>query len=533
MRRREFLARSGFLAGAAALWPTVSASGEYLEALAKYPAAPDVSSIFFQTTDSGLQSQYQRALDLLAANVQILTGYHKPVLIEGSVYRGIWLECAPQEGLVYSAIRPEIARNNHLAFFELQREDGQIPCNIKVSEIGHGQIQMVVPIAATAWELSQQTADSELLEEAYKSCSRWDEWLRRYRDTRHTGLCEGFCTYDTGHDNSPRWAGIPNRCPDGDARVCPPVPSLPRLCPDLSATVYGGRVALAAMARALGKNSEADHWLELAVAIRVAILDRLYDATDAAFYDLDAQNHFVRIRGDVISRVLGEHVVDQELFEAIYRRQIHNPSAFWAPYPLPSIALDDPHFVRPIPRNSWGGAAQALTALRAPRWMEHYGKPADLGYLMQQWVNALLRAGDFRQQLDPLTGVFTDDAPGYSPAALVLIDFTWRLAGVRIVGDSLEWNIRPPAAPTRSSFRLRVTPTLTAEMKYESGRAELFLNNQRILNTASTVRLITTQAGELRGAVGIVPDKSSVVLLRTGRPERKFSIEPNSRLEIT
>ena len=74
----------------------------------------------------------------------------------------------------------------------------------------------------------------------------------RYRNTRGTGLCEGFCTYDTGHDNSPRWKGMPNRCTDNDSRLCPAAPGLPRLCPDLSATVFGGRVALAKMARILG-----------------------------------------------------------------------------------------------------------------------------------------------------------------------------------------------------------------------------------------------------------------------------------------
>ncbi|RYC10515.1 hypothetical protein, partial [Ciceribacter ferrooxidans] len=76
---------------------------------------------------------------------------------------------------------------------------------------------------------------------------------------------------------------------------------------------------------------------------------------------------------------------DKSIFDAIWTRQLHNPKAFWAPYPFPSIALDDPTFVRPIPRNSWGGATQALTALRAPRWMEHYGKHAELKHLMQQW----------------------------------------------------------------------------------------------------------------------------------------------------
>jgi hypothetical protein len=44
---------------------------------------------------------------------------------------------------------------------------------------------------------------------AYRACSAWDDWLMTYRNTRGTGLIEGFCTYDTGHDNSPRWQGIP------------------------------------------------------------------------------------------------------------------------------------------------------------------------------------------------------------------------------------------------------------------------------------------------------------------------------------
>jgi len=43
---------------------------------------------------------------------------------------------------------------------------------------------------------------------------------------------------------------------------------------------------------------------------------------------MQARGQFVRIRGDVISRVLGEHVVDAKLFATIYERQIHNPRAF-------------------------------------------------------------------------------------------------------------------------------------------------------------------------------------------------------------
>ena len=425
----------------------------------------------FPSADPRWRHTWDAALNALAQNIRTVPRFDRPVLYEGAVYPGIWQECGPHEGLVYGTlaqyIAPSepahaplaIARNNHMAFFALQKPEGsdsagQLPASIKTTEAGYGQIQMVVPIAATAWELAQLTGDDELLVTAYHACSRWDAWLRRYRDTRRTGLVEGFCTYDTGHDNSPRWAGIPNRCPDADARNCPPIDTLPRLCPDLSATVYGARVALAQMAAALGKPGDAGRWHEDAEKIRRLILDRLYDPKDAAFYDLDAKNNFVRVRSDVISRVLGEHVLklndpnDKSIFDSIWQRQLHNSKAFWAPYPFPSIAMDDPAYVRPIPpnswpRNTWGGPSQALTTFRAPRWMEHYGKRKELRRLMQQWCEAIMRHADsgspassaggggpeFRQQMDPITGDFTHaDPSGYSPAALVFLDFARRLA---------------------------------------------------------------------------------------------------------
>jgi hypothetical protein len=432
--------RRAFIKGAA-LAAAAVASAPAAEAFAAKSGA-----LHFPSSDPAWQRTWDSALAVLAGNIKMTPGYKDPLLFEGSTSQGIWQECGPHEGLVYATLSKfvtqpgpvtpmQAARNNHLAFFALQKEDGQLPASVKTSENGYGQIQMVVPIAATAWEYAQLSHDHDFLVTAYSACSRWDAWLRQYRDTRKTGLVEGFCTYDTGHDNSPRWAGIPARCPDADARKYPPIASMPRLCPDLSATVYGGRIALAAMASALGKKDEAARWQEDAEKIRLLILEKLYSPEDAAFYDLDAQNNFVRVRGDLISRVMGEHVLklehahDKAIFEAVWSRQLHNPKAFWAPYPLTSIAQDDPTFVRPIPRNSWGGASQALTALRAPRWMQHYGKSAELDHLMRQWCEAIMRHGEFRQQMDPVTGVFTQPDPGgYSPCALVFLDFARRLS---------------------------------------------------------------------------------------------------------
>jgi hypothetical protein len=373
-----------------------------------------------------VQAKYNQALEGLAANMRRVYGFSTSVLIEGGVYPGIWLECGPLEGLVYGQHRPEVALANHDVFFHHQREDGYLPCWVWSERTGSAQIQMVVPIAATAWEVAQLTGREDFLSRAYHACVRWDRWLMRYRNTRGTGLCELFCGYDTGHDNSPRIASLPVACPENDARICPPLSGLPWLAPDLSASVYSGRVALAQMARMLGRLGEAEEWLEKAGVLKTLIIEKCFDREDEFFYDVDTHGNFVRVRGDLITRVLGEGLVSQELFERIYSRYLHNEQEFWTPFPFPSISTADPAFDRSLPENSWGGASQALTALRAPRWMLPYGKEADLKILMEQWVKAILAADGFMQQVNPWTGEFST-SQGYSPAMCVFIDFVDRL----------------------------------------------------------------------------------------------------------
>lgn len=523
MQRRIFLKGSlGLLAARAAAGAPVLYSEESQDGMPE-----------FSTSDSRWQAAYEKACAVLAGNVQVLPRYGKPVLIEGAQYPGVWQECAPQEGLAYRHFRPDVARNNQMAFFALQRPDGQLPANNKRTETGFGQIQMVVPIAATAWELARSIGDEELLETAYRACGRWDAWLMRYRDTRKTGLIEGFCTYDTGMDNSPRWAGMPRQCPNHDAKQCAKVPSLPRLCPDLSATVYGGRTALAGMAEDLGKPDEAADWTEKAGKIRRQIVERCYVPEDAAFYDVDAQNRFVKVRSVVMTRVCGEHVVDQPMFDVLWRRQIGNPHAFWAPYPIPSVALNDPAFVRPIPHNSWGGASQALTALRAPRWMDHYGRSAELGHLMQQWCMALQRDTSFRQQLDPLTGAFTNgDQPGYSPSSLVMVDFTWRLAGISEEPEELQWNVRPGIGASRAArFRVKLRGG-RAEMSYGSDGATLTFAGRRVAQVRGTARVVTDLTGGIRALVGISLSEEKIDMHYGNRPAATVTLKPNQRINL-
>jgi hypothetical protein len=211
-------------------------------AAAQKPAAQTPAAPTF-LPDAHWRSTWASALEVLAGNVRKAPRFDAPILFEGSTYQGAWQECGPHESLVYASLAhyvapredgltpSEIARNTHRAFFHLQREDGQLPAAVKMSDVGFGQIQMVVPIAATAWDLAQSTHDEAFLQEAYTACARWDAWLMRYRNTRGTGLIEAFCTYDTGQDNSPTRASASTTPPCRASVLISQQPSSERASP--------------------------------------------------------------------------------------------------------------------------------------------------------------------------------------------------------------------------------------------------------------------------------------------------------------
>lgn len=482
-----------------------------------------------------MQHKYREALDGLQHNTQPVYGTTEPVLIEGGYYNGIWLECGPLEALIYGRYAPEVALASHRIFFRNQRQDGYIPCTLLADRMLTGQIQSVVPIAATALETALLTGDEGFLEEAYAACSRWDQWLAANRDSRGVSLTEAFCEYDTGHDNSPRFAGLPKQCPDARPELCPDAAGLPYLAPDLSATLYGGRVALSTIADRLNRRAESEEWAAKAEHTRRSLMAYCFDPEEMMFYDLTRDNRWLRIRGDVLTRVLGERVVEQSLFEHIFERHIANPDSYWTPYPLPSIAIDDPRFDHHLPENSWGGPSQALTALRAPRWLEHYRKPSHLAHLMKQWLSALTASSDFKQQLNPWTGVFIASSNHqYSPAMCIVIDFVRRLYGVAREQDRVYWSHAPNREGVTRYYAEQIGGCGLAELDYHAERgSSLRLDGAELLRVTGTCRIVTDVQGRPLAVQSFsLHDESITIVYPDGR-EQRWRLAANEERALT
>ena len=367
----------------------------------------------------------ERAERQIMENLRPVSGSGgQPVLNEGGVYHGIWLECGPHESLTIAGEAPEAALMSHRIFYIHQKDDGQLPCLVCTKGPGYRQIQQAVPIARTALELAKRTGNEAFLAESFDACAKWDAWLMRHRDPRKLDLIEAWCTFDTGHDNSPRFANCPNFCPNGAGVM--PEGAVPRLAPDLSANLHSARLALAEMAELLGKPEAAERFRDAAERTRLNVEKYCYDPEREFYYDRLPDGRFVHVTGDAGVRVLGEHLPSIERGRRIFERYILDEASFWTPFPMPSVAADDPAFIHPAPENCWGGASQALTALRALRYFPYYGFGKELEHLMRRWLEAMDKADAFRQQLDPFTGE-SSTTERYTPAMCCAIEFCRRL----------------------------------------------------------------------------------------------------------
>lgn len=374
-------------------------------------------------------------------HIKDFPGQPGPVFLISTTYPGVWLEHV-YDAVLYAGLFGkkgyEVAKNQTLLFINNQQENGKLPYNVRdislfpagTKGVGFGQIQECVSFGRLCWETYQMLGDRDYLEKAYQCLCRWDAWLCANRMSMGKGLIELYCLYDTGHDNSARFEGIPVRCPDETGATPADADALPILTPDMNAVFYGNRRAMMAMAKELGYADEAEAWRKKAADVRDAMFDLLYDENDAFFYDLDRNGNRRKFLSIAISNVFQEHVLTREEADRVYTRHMKNPEEFWTAYPFPSMAIHDPGSRKDRNGNSWGYYSQALTALRGARWMDHYGRGKDYDILLSRWVEGIARSDrDFCQELDPVTGEMSESSEWYS-SALLLFVYACRRLGI-------------------------------------------------------------------------------------------------------
>ncbi|WOF24252.1 hypothetical protein N8K70_06160 [Microbacterium betulae] len=499
------------------------------------------AGVRFAAVGGPLEERWHTALAELAMCVRPLGGA-APVLHEGGVYHGAWLESTGTiSAEVLTRFAPRIARDTLLLFAARQRRDGMIPYKVTADGPGFGQIQIVTPLARTVWNHYLLTGrDRPFLDTMRRAMTRYDAWLEEYRDTRGTGGVEAFCAFDTGHDLSPRFWFAPDRAFRGDARqVDPAAPLVPYVAPDLTSNVACQRAYLARIADELDGGAgaaEGARWRERARASLDALYAQCFDEADGFFYDRDRNGDHVRVQGDVLPRVLANEVGDEAFFAESLRRYLMNTRKLLAHHGFTSLALDDPRFDHDASRNSWGGPVNFLALLRAPHAFEHHGHVAELALASAPVLAALGRADRFPQCLDPWSGD-AGFAEAYSPAILWFLDAIERYAGILPRPDGEVWFTGLP--PTRLDHGTAAEAVAYArtvggsawELVADDERVEAVRDGEAAFAFPRGWRVVTDTVGGARAVVGI---GARTVAGELTLPGGSVSLEvaPNERVEL-
>lgn len=495
----------------------------------------EASGVRFSAVGGSLEERWHSALSELGGGIRSLAG-GPPVLLEGGAYPGCWLESTGTiSNEVLGRFAPAIASDTLRLFAAHQREDGMLPYKVTADGPGFSQIQIVTPLARVVHRHARRTGDRALLETMYPAMVRYDAWLARYRDTLGTGGVEAFCTFDTGHDLSPRFWFAPDRAFGADARWCDPAASgVPYVAPDLTANVIAQRRALASIAQELGDDAEA--WSAAAERSLAALYAQCFDPADEFFYDRDRNGAHVRVQSDVLLRVLACGIGDGAFFAAALRRYLMNTRRFLSHYGFTSVAMDDPRFDHDASRNSWGGPVNFLAQLRAPDAFEQHGHVAELAVAATPVLTALATADRFPQCLDPWSGDagYTE---GYTPSILWMLDAIERYFGVFVEPDGgLRFSGLTPTrldhgAAASAVGYARTVDGVVWELVGDDETIDVHRDGEQAFAFPRGWRVETDAQGIPVAVVGLAP-QTVAGALRTAAGSVELALAPNERVDL-
>lgn len=394
-----------------------------------------VKNVRMQTSNKQMQHLFDKIIERSSENVKMFSD-GRPVLVEGDIWIGLWLETQPMGGIFFGKIDPEIAINNMNIIIEGQREDGLLPA---MSELGGNRwygslgMNMVAAYGLDIYYLAGK--DEKFLVKLYNSLKAYDRFLWKYRDTDGDGCLEQFGVVDTGEDGTKRY-DLPR-----DAEPLS-TPSFAIESSLIMSDSYINRKTLSEISEIL-KNGEKDYWKKSADELAKKVKSYLWDESNKILIDRDSLNRPINnLNSQTIIRPMFMGVVSQQMADEMLEFNLMNKDKFFTLVPFPSIAINDSKYLRSEDNEycAWSGPSQGLTLQRSVRAFENYGHYAELALIAKRFFDVLLKySGDFNVQFNPLTGIPMGSG-GYGPTMLAALEYFVHLYGVYADKNELVWN---------------------------------------------------------------------------------------------
>jgi glycogen debranching enzyme len=292
-------------------------------------------------------------------------------------------------------------------------------------------------VAAALLRLFQACGDRVYLGEMYAPIKRYHEWLAQHRDFDGDGLLTIISPFESGMDWKPSYDPV-----SGYARRTTPrtlyINSLfwKGVAVDLANFMRGydlSRIKKHAkfLVKDAGVNAiyandlhameslaclvgdDASVYYERRQRVVKSMMDQMYDEAGAAFYDVMHTGAKLRIATPTIFFPLALNGIPDAVVDRVLTAHFSNPDTFRAPFPLPSVAMNDPAFFPGETPFIWRGPTWAFInwflfhLLRQRGYEEH-------AQCLRTSLCRLIEKSGFREYYNPFNG------DGYGAR-----EFTW------------------------------------------------------------------------------------------------------------
>jgi len=293
---------------------------------------------------------------------------------------------------------------------------------------------------------------------------------------------------------------------------------------------YDGRATMAKIARELGNGRE-EFWRKQAEEVRSRFVEKLWVPEKHAGYDLDRTGSRLPELIHNNLRAMYHGIFTQQMADEFIRYHLLNPSEFWTPVPLPSIAFNESLYRNEL-ENSWSGQPQGLTYQRAIRALENYGHYAEVSLLGDKFLNLLIRhGGKFYGQFDPTTGTPSGYAEGYGPTILAALEYISRIHGVHLEVEKGEVWWSALADQTNNFTYTQKLGQQSWTLNCNKGRFHASLNDRELFSCTAGVRVVTDNENKVREVVGI-DSVQRPVILDAGGIQYDLVVQPNQTYRL-
>ena len=330
---------------------------------------------------------------------------------------------------------------------------GMVPCQLdRWPPAGFSQIPLAAWGCRMVWN---QTHDRALVERCLPYLLAFDHWYSTERDVNGNGLIEfGAYKAEDKQDivQTARYESFDFHPPLDNMKMTPH-PQRPGGGAwygnvegvDATCFLLMSEEAIVDLAEVLGKKELAQRYRRIVAWRSKAVREKMWDAKRRFFYSLDRDTQ-AKIPSRTIQGFLTLTcgAADREQAAALVE-QLQDPKSWWAAYPVPTVAMDDPKFGA---NAMWRGDMWPATTYLVACGLNRYGY-YDVARQLAQRMRKLIAERGPNERYNPQTGRPIGD-PG---VAMTCSAWTLLVQSLYGVQDDFRTIVVPPHAKGR---RLRL-----------------------------------------------------------------------------